>query len=116
MVFDPTAILVTLLASIPGVWALLCQRRTAQETHRVSEAAGIISGYERLCKRLEGEIVIKGQEIENLRARLVAIEQHEREWAEEREALRCRIAKLEEERDSLRTKLEDLRVRYCGEV
>lgn len=91
----------------------IAQRRTARDAHEVSKAAGIITGYDSLCRRLEAEISVKTAEIADLRVRLVAIEQREREWAVEREALRGRIAKLEDERNQLRDELEELRARYC---
>lgn len=105
---------VALLALIGTIATGIFQRRTARDAHQVSEAAGIIAGYDLLVKRLEAEIVAKGHEIADLRARLCAMEQREREWAEERDGLRCRIAKLERERNELKEHLEDLKARYCA--
>ena len=108
-----TIILAT-LALIGTITTAFVQRRTARETHKVSEAAGVINGYDQLCQRLRDELRARSEEIAELRARVLYLEQREREWSEERGALVCRIRKLEEERDGLQQQLDELKARYCA--
>ena len=107
-------LLIALLGAVSGVLAVVNQRRTAKEAHKVAHAAHVINGYDQLCKALRAELASKGEEIDKLRCRIIEIERRESEWNVEKTQLEDRILRLEEERNHLKGLLDELYSQTCG--
>lgn len=114
-------IIVALIGACSGLYATWAQRQTAkraattaQAAEDVRGAANIITGYDKLCRLLREEILVKDAAIRRLEQRVADLEAREEVWTLERAELNRKIEHLEQERKQLKVELNDLKARYCA--
>lgn len=120
---------VGLIGAVSGLWARAQQRKDADRTQRVAEAANAINSYAKLCQDLQEERAALLREVQRLQAgqvkaaaRLAELEQTlrgleaqraqweaERDaWAVERAELTAQIGKLEAKNRELERRVDAL--------